>query len=175
MRTLVFSKEPVVALKILKLLGCQNIPSSGNNMPYGFVPERGPRTRIRAETRTAEPRGPKFKIRGHSAPRSAARMPADVCRTLIKQTISDDTAVYFWLLNMSQNEMQKNSLKDRAQTKTKIFLLWKHLRSSSILGFFFVYEGFFFLKGFTTVFDQKKFFFTFFIVKNRSYWYPALL
>jgi len=96
----------------------------------GVIPsesEGGPRTRIRAEARTAEPRGPKFKIRGHSAPRSAARMPADVCRTLIKQTISDDSAVYFWLLNMSQNKMQKNSLKDQAQTKAKIFLLWKHL------------------------------------------------
>ena len=76
-----------------------------------------------AETQTAEPHGPKFKIRGHSV----ARMPADVCRTLIKQTISDDSAVYFWLLNMSQNKMLKNSLKDQAQTKAKIFLLWKHL------------------------------------------------
>ena len=62
---------------------------------YGFKVANQRGDRGRGSARTAEPRGPKFKIRGHSAPRSAARMPADVCRTLIKETISDDSAVYF--------------------------------------------------------------------------------
>ena len=52
----------------------------------------------RGGTADADPRGPKLKIRGHSAPRSAARIPADVCRTLIKQTISDDSDVYFLII-----------------------------------------------------------------------------
>ena len=42
----------------------------------------------------ADPRGPKLKIRGHSAP----QIRADVCRTLIKQTISDDSDVYFSII-----------------------------------------------------------------------------
>ena len=54
----------------------------------GSARRRGPRN----------PRGPKLKIRGHSAPRSAARIPVDVCRTLIKQTISDDSDVYFSII-----------------------------------------------------------------------------
>ena len=45
-------------------------------------------------TADADPRGPKLKIRGHSAPRSAARMSI------------------FRLLNKSQNKIQKKSLKD---------------------------------------------------------------
>ena len=50
--------------------------------------------RNREGTADADPRGPKLKIRGHSA----ARIPADVCRTLIKQTISDDSDVYFSII-----------------------------------------------------------------------------
>jgi hypothetical protein len=63
-------------------------------------------------TADADPHGPKLKIRGHSVQWSAARIPADVCQTLIKQTMSDDSNIYFSLLNKSQNKIQKKSLKD---------------------------------------------------------------
>ena len=58
---------------------------------FDVLPEGGPRI-------LAEPRRPKLKTHGHSAPQSAARIPADVCCILIKQTISDDSDVYFLII-----------------------------------------------------------------------------
>ena len=55
-------------------------------------------SKTRGGTADAYPRGPKLKIRCHSAPRSASRIPAEVCRTLIKQTIFDDSDVYFSII-----------------------------------------------------------------------------
>ena len=72
-----------------------------------FEPEGGPRTRIRAEARTAEPRGPKLKILSHSAPRSAARIPADIVLWSNKHYLMTPMFM-FWLLNTSQNEKQKS-------------------------------------------------------------------
>ena len=61
-------------------------------------PAGGPRTRIRAD-----PRGPKLKIRGHSA----ARIPADIVLWSNKQYLMTPMFM-FWLLNTSQNEKQKS-------------------------------------------------------------------
>jgi len=63
-------------------------------------PEGGPRTRIRAEARTAEPRGSaRTKIENPRPFRAAVRGadPRGYC-TLIKQTISDDSDVYVLII-----------------------------------------------------------------------------